>query len=273
MKITQLSIIALLFASVSLGGACATSSGKGAPQPVAKVSKPRPVDEQRAAQARMHQSVGISHLRDGRIALAIRELRAAAELNPADKWVQLSLAEAYRRKGLLEDAETHLRTALAVDEEFQEARLTLSGLLVQAEKYDESIREADVLIDDPTFPAPWAALTNKGFAQIQLGRTADARATLELATEYHERYWRAYLNLGILDSNEGNRLEALENFERVVELKPGPMANAEANYRIAEIYVTFGNRDRALTHFAAAAEQRPSGPWGKRSEDYLKRLR
>ena len=61
------------------------------------------------SRARAHQSVGANHLREGRVALAIRELRASEELNPDDRWTQLTLAEAYRQKGLNADAETHLR--------------------------------------------------------------------------------------------------------------------------------------------------------------------
>src|SRR5512134_2056206 len=64
------------------------------------------------ARARAHQSTGATQLREGRVGLAIRELRASEELNPDDRWTQLMLAEAYRRKGLNEDAERHLKKAI-----------------------------------------------------------------------------------------------------------------------------------------------------------------
>ena len=61
--------------------------------------------------------------------------------------------------------------------------------------------------------------------------------------------------------------------DRVLELSPGPLGTAETNFRMAEIYVSLGKREQALEHLVAASSQRPSGSWGKRSEDYLKRLR
>jgi tetratricopeptide (TPR) repeat protein len=216
--------------------------------------------------------VGANHLREGRVPLAIRELRASEELNPADRWTQLTLAEAYRMKGLNVDAERHLHKALEIDPKFQDARLTLSGLYVQTRRYREAISEAQVLIDDPTFPQPWTALTNKGWALYELEQRAEAREALLSAIEYNERYWRAQLNLGILDAEEGKRIDAIERFERVIELA-GPLGSAEANYRIAEVYLSLGDRKQALEHLVAASSQRPSGPWGKRSEDTLKRLR
>jgi Tfp pilus assembly protein PilF len=250
-------------AVLALALGCASTGG----------DEPPPISAADQSRSRAHQSVGATHLREGRVALAIRELRAAEELNPRDKWTQLTLAEAYRLKGRNEDAERHLRQALELDPGFQEARLTLSGLYIQTERYAEAIGEAQLLVDDPTFPQPWTALTNQGWAFSQLHRRAEAREALEHALEYNERYWRAHLNLGILDAEEGKRVEAIERFERVLALAPGPLGTAEANYRAAEIYVSLGNREQALEHLVAASSQRPSGPWGKRSEDYLKRLR
>jgi tetratricopeptide (TPR) repeat protein len=254
--------VAALLAALVLSGGCATAGDPAAPRPKA-------ADESRA---RAHQSVGANHLREGRVPLAIRELRASDELNPGDRWTQLTLAEAYRMKGLNADAERHLHKALEIDPKFQDARLTLSGLYIQTARYREAIAEAQILIDDPTFPQPWTALTNKGWALYELEQRAEAREALVAAIEYNERYWRALLNLGILDAEEGKRIDAIERFERVIELA-GPLGSAEANYRIAEVYISLGNRKQALEHLVAASSQRPSGPWGKRSEDTLKRLR
>jgi tetratricopeptide (TPR) repeat protein len=251
-----------LLAAAAIGSACA-SDGKPSEETTA-------VD---ASRARAHHSVGATHLREGRVALAIRELRAAEQLNPRDKWIQLTLAEAYRRRSLNEDAERHLLKSIEIDPAFQEARLTLSGLYIQMERYPEAIEQAKILIDDPTFPKPWEALCNKGYALMMLNRLDEARQALELALEYHERYWRAQLNLGILDAQEGKRLDAMARFERVLALGAGPLAVAEVNYRMAEIYLSLGNRERAVEHWVAASSQRPSGAWGKRSEDRLKSLR
>jgi tetratricopeptide (TPR) repeat protein len=252
-----------LLAAAAVAGACASDGGR----------VPAEVAAGDASRARAHHSVGATHLREGRIALAIRELRAAEQLNPQDKWIQLALAEAYRRKNLSEDSERHLSRALTIDPTFQDARLTLSGLYIQMQRYPQAIQHAQLLIDDPTFPKPWEALTNKGYALMMLDRGAEAREALQLALEYHERYWRAQLNLGILDAQEGKRLDAMERFERVLGLGAGPLAVAEVNYRMAEIYLSLGNRERAVEHWVAASSQRPSGAWGKRSEDRLKSLR
>ena len=223
--------------------------------------------------ARTHYNAGIEQMRQGKLALGIRELRTALQISPRDPWIHWALAEAYRQKGRLDDAESHLLTALEVRPDFQQARLNLSALYVEMGRYDEAIALTDQLLDDPTFPVPWKALTNRGWAQFELGQHDDARKSFEATLEYDEKHWRSFLALGILDEEAGDRVEALERFEQVIALEPGPLVEAEANYRIGEIYISLGNRQRAVQHLTAATAKEPNGEWGKRSEDYLQRLR
>jgi Tfp pilus assembly protein PilF len=222
---------------------------------------------------RSHYELAVNHLREGRTGIAIRELLAAEALDPEDPWIQLALAEAYRLKAHNAEAETHLKRALAVRPDLHAAKLNLSALYIQVERYEEAIQLSQELLADATFPAPWKALTNQGYALYKLGRPAEAREVLSQALEYHEHFWPARLDLAILDQDDGRHLEALEGLEAVLAQKPGAIAMAEVNYRMATIYISLGNRAKAVHHLTAASESRPSGEWGKRSADYLKRLR
>ena len=137
----------------------------------------------------------------------------------------------------------------------------------------DAIAHAQKLVEDPTFPVPWKALTNLGWAQFKSGRIQEARESLELALEYDDRHTAAVLGLAVVEMEAGKHLEALQYFDHVLELEPGPLVRAEANYRIGEIYVALGNRTKAMQHLTAASQTEPSGEWGKRSKDYLRRLR
>ena len=225
------------------------------------------------------RDVGIDHLSQGRIAMAIRKLREANGLNSGDPVTHLSLGEAYRRKGLLEPAEQELIEALRLSKDpsdfnYQETLLNLSVLYIQMKRYDESIVRSEALVVDPTFSSPWRALTNKGWAQFKLGHLGEARASFEEALEFHPRYAPAHLNLGILDQRERLFLPALNHYEKAVEAgRMAPNALAEANYRMAEVYVSLGNRGKAIEHFNVALERAPYGPWGEQSRSYLELLR
>lgn len=254
--------LAALGLALQLAGAlgCAT-----APSP-AQVA-----DQER--QARSHYQLAMNHLKEGRTGIAIRELLNAQALQPEDPWIDLSLAQAYRLKGHSAEAEKHLKRALELRPDLHAAKLNLSALYIETERYEPAVELSKQLLSDATFPVPWKALTNQGYALYKLGRNAEARQALEHAIEYHERFWPAHLDLAILDEEEGRRLEALEGLERVLALSPGPVAEAECHYRMATLYISLGNRAKAVHHLSVASQTKPSGQWGKRSADYLKRLR
>lgn len=230
------------------------------------------VSEEDERKAVAHYNLGVHHLSEGNTALAIRELQASVERNPNDPWIHLSLAEGYRRKAKIPECEQHLLRSLEISPDFHHARLTLSALYIQTGRFEQAVGEAQRLVDDPTFPAPWQGLTNLGYAQFRLGRLGEAREALHLALEYRSFYWPAILDLGILEAQEGRKLEAVERFKKVLGYKPGPLVAAEVNYRLAEVYVSLGRRDAALDHLAQAVAARPGSPWAKRSEEYRKLL-
>ncbi len=231
--------------------------------------------EQRAADLRIAEAkrnVGVDHLANGRTPMAIRDLQHAHELDPDDSDTVLWLGEAYRRRGLLDKALEYMLLAREMEPSDHDMLLNLTGLYIQLKRFPQAIEVSQVLIDDATFPAPWKAYTNKGWAQMQLGQTIEARVSLEEALAFQPRYWPARLNLGILDAKEGRRLQAIVNFEKVLERNIGRSAEAETNYRLGEAYVSLGRRDKALEYFKVAAEKAPYQRWGQQSQEYLKLL-
>lgn len=228
--------------------------------------------ESQTRKAASHYDMGVDYLKSGNSAMALRELQAALAVDEKLPRAHHAMAEAYRITGRTAEAEKHLTRALTLDPTFQGARLSLSALYVQVERFEDAIRESRLLVDDPTFPAPWRALNNAGWAEHRLGRNAEARKTLVMALDMKPNYWPALLNLGIVEAHENRRAEAIERFSQVLAAKPGPSAEAETNYRMAEIYVSLGERERAIAHLSAGIERQPGGEWGRRSQEYRKLL-
>jgi Tfp pilus assembly protein PilF len=229
--------------------------------------------QHRIKQANSHFEVGVDHLENGRYSNGLRELRVAEGLDSENPRIQAALAEAYMRKGKVADAEAHLLRALEIQPAYHDARLNLSGLYLMIGRYEDAAVQAEVLVDDPTFPGVWRAYTNRAVAELGLGDNAEARRQLELAIDFEKNYWPALLSLGILEKKEGRPVEAISFFQRALEQKPAPNARAEVNYRMAEVYVSLGKRKKAVNHLMSAVAQTPDGEWGKKSEEYLQILR
>jgi len=227
----------------------------------------------RLRQADSHLNLGLDYIRNGRVAIGLGELLRAERFDPQDARIQLALGSAYLMRNKPAEAEQHLLRTVEIDPTNHVARLNLAILLNQVNRYEESLVHTSILANDPTFPEPWRALAIQGLAEYRLGRLAEARSTLELALDYREDYGPTLLYLGMLEVDEGRQLEGLSLFRQVLAQEPDLEVQAQANYRIGEIYVALGKRERAIGYLRAAVAQNPGGPWGAKSEEYLILLR
>ena len=231
-------------------------------------------------EARAKRDLGIDYLSTRRTGMAIRELQTSLELDPSDPQTHLWLGEAFRRKGQTARAEQYLTDALELatsqNEHLaaQEARLNLSALLSQMGRFEEALPHCQALADDPTFSTPWRPLSNCGWALMKLGRTEEARAAFRQALDFHPNFAPALLNLGILEAQLGHHLVAIKSLGKAIESRRlSASGRAEANYRLGEIYVALGRRDKAVAHFREAAKMAPEAEWGSQSQAYLDLLR
>ena len=222
-----------------------------------------------------HRTRAALKLRSGELELAIREYRRAIEANPYDAEAHFGLGEALRQKGLLPEAETELRHAVRLDPAHHDARLNLSGLYLQREEWDDAVSVTTALIEDPTFLNPARALVNRAWAHYGAGDLAAAESDLRDALTIDSSLFQAHLNLGIVLYDRGETADAMQSFERVLEIlgrygaqAPGA-AEAEARFRLAQARVKLGQRDQAIAQLRKAAERGAGGAWGKRARDYL----
>jgi type IV pilus assembly protein PilF len=229
--------------------------------------------EQNARRANSHFNIAVDHQDNGRVELALRELLTAHRLDPENPKILHGLGIAYLQKGKEAEAEKYIKRAVVIRPDYQEARYNLSTLYMRQGRFEECITQSQILYDDPTFAEPWRALANWGWSSYQLGRVEEGRSQLSHALDYNTRYWPAVLDLGILESEQGNKMEAIGYFEQVLTLGPDASTTAEANYRLGEIYVSQGKRRQAIEVLRTAVVKAPSDPWGKKSEEYLRRLR
>ncbi|MCU0668456.1 MAG: tetratricopeptide repeat protein [Myxococcota bacterium] len=272
-------VVALLVAITAI--ACASSKSPedatGA-KPTARASRSgdkADTEQQRSEaqrRARMQYELGVDHLQNDRSPQAVAALLEAQRWDASSERTELALAEAYRQQGRLAEAELHLKRALALKPRFHQAALNLAALYIQTERYEEAVPQLESLLDDPTFAGPWRALTNLGWAEYRLGRMDDAYRHLSLAVDYRPQHWPARFNLAILEAERGNRAAAIQHFQQVLEQKPGPLAEAEVRFRLAEQLESSGDRQGARRQLTTASDLQPSGPWSRRSAEYLKTL-
>ena len=232
------------------------------------------------SQAIAKRDLGIDYLSSHRTAMAIRELRASLRLDPTDAQTHLWIGEAYRRKGKIDEAEERFLEAVVLSAPVhdshteQAAHLSLSALFSQMGRYEDAIEHCELLAADPTFASPWRPLSNCGWALYKLGRLEEAKAHFEEALDYFPRFGPALLNLGIVQTKLGHPLAAIATLDRALDSgRLGASALGETHYRLGELYVGLGRRDKAIEHFRAATDEAPYADWGTQSQAYLDLLK
>ena len=89
----------------------------------------------------------------------------------------------------------------------------------------------------------------------------------------------AHMNLGILYYSRGETVDAVNEFERVVELlrdrspEMFGASEAEARFRLAQAHVKLGHHAEAIEQLEVAEKRGGEGQWGRKSGEYLAVLR
>ena len=158
--------------SAALAAGCATS-GKRAEEEAAN-----------AKRARSHYDIGVDHVSNGRIEMGLREFLAATALAPRNAQYQHALGLAYLQKEHYQRGRAAPAQARSRSRPTTTTRASTSpGCCSGAARCEEARVEAERLYSDPTFPGPWRALSNRGWAEYKLGRVEEARATFALDAE------------------------------------------------------------------------------------------
>jgi len=109
----------------------------------------------RVKQGDAHYKLGLDYINQ-RVALGLGELLQAERFDPINPEIQQALAYAYMIKRKPDKAEYHYLRTLEIEPASHEARLNLSVLYTQLNRYEDSLTHTSMLVEDATFPDPYS---------------------------------------------------------------------------------------------------------------------
>jgi tetratricopeptide (TPR) repeat protein len=171
-----------------------------------------------AAAAFLHNALGVTLAREGRLDEAIAQFRRCLAANPHYADALNNLGRALDAKGLPGEALPLYEQAAANDPRNGEILANLGAALLGRGRPAEAartLREA-VAAD----PGDAAALNSLGLALAALGRTAEAEQALRSATAADPAYAPALYHLARLMLEDGRAAEALPLLRETVRLRP-----------------------------------------------------
>ncbi len=226
---------------------------------------------QGAEQARL--LLGMSYYGTGQAAKAIPYLERAAEHEPANAELQLTLARAYLQANAFDkareqfvrmlsinsdSAQVHLLLAEAYDglgkteDALAEFRLAAGDgrtrgahfgagyLLLRDKHYDEAI--AEFRQELTANPNGYAALGYLGDALLKAGNSQDAFSCLRASIAAEDKLWITHFDLGIIAETAKDYPGAINQFRQAITVNA---RRPEVHYRLAQAYAAVGQSAEA----------------------------
>jgi serine/threonine protein kinase/tetratricopeptide (TPR) repeat protein len=186
------------------------------------------------------RATGALHLAAGRIEDAIEALEQGVEISPADPELRLALADAFKQSGRLDEADTEIRQAIFLRPDYRVAYDRLASLYTSQGKWEAAAVEYQHAINcAPEYALGYVKL---GGVNWYSGREDEAIDLFEKSIEIEPTRY-ALSNLASIHFNAYRYAEAAEMFEAAIDIDD-------------ESYVSWGNLAYAY-QFGGEPEKAP----------------
>jgi Tfp pilus assembly protein PilF len=223
---------------------------------------------------------GINHLREGRVELALEELKAAVKADPKSPYFHKGLGVAWGRMAdrcldpkcrdnALKESVAAARKALELNPYYVDARNDLGTALLRAGKREEGRKELVAAFNDPTNPAPALTARNLGQSYLEDRSYAEALSWFQTSVGRDKNYTDAWLGLADVLTAQGRIDEAIRQLEAGLRAAPDNLVMLGA---LGEAYYRAGRFDEARPRLQTVAAKDPTGPAGRRAAELLQKF-
>jgi Tfp pilus assembly protein PilF len=225
-----------------------------------------PARAQTAQDGEGHFQIGLTHLREGRTALALEELKKAIKIDGKNPYFYKALGVCYMQLGKNGDAVDALRTSLKLNPYYADARADLGTALIGAGKRDEGKAELLTAFNDPTNPTPDQTARNLGQAYLEEKNFSEAASWFRSSLTRNNKVLDAHLGLAEALQGMSRGDDALHALEDSVKAMP---AEPQLLLALGQTYYGAGRFNEARTMLEEARSKDPNGPIGKRATELL----
>ncbi len=223
-------------------------------------------------------STGLTHMREGRLELAIEEFKGAIKEDPKNAYFYKGLGIAYQqladrcrneacRQAPLKDAIAASRKALELNPYYTDARNDLGAALMRAGQREAGKKELITAFSDPTNPSPELTARNLGTAFFEEKNYPEALNWFQSSVSRNKAYPDAWLGMADVLVAQGRVDEAILQLEKAVKELPQEwgilLGLGEAYYRASRF-------SEARARFETVAGRDPTGPAGRRAAELLR---
>lgn len=212
-------------------------------------------------------NLGVTHLREGRIDLAVEQFQLAVKQDPKNAFFLKGLALAYAQQNKFKEAIEALRKGLELNPTYSDLRNDLGAVLLRSGKREEGKREFLTVFNDPMNPTPELSSRNLGQAYLEEKNCSEAQTWFRTSLEKNKTYVDAHLGLAEALTCLGQLDNAIVQLEAAVT---HTSENPDAVEALGEALFKAGRFGEARARLEAAMKKDPAGPAGRRAVEMLK---
>jgi Tfp pilus assembly protein PilF len=217
--------------------------------------------------AKYHYSLGFAALSEQNPTEALKEFLQAEKYDARDPEIQAGLAQAYWLKRAHGLAEKHYKNALELSNGDPKYYNNLAALYLSMERYDDAINAFRIAADNLLFDRSELAWTGIGLANYHKQDYPAAEYAYRKSMDLNPRYYLAPFHLGELYYNLDRPVEALDMFNRTVELAP---EFPNGHYWQGLVYMKMKETAKAKKSFLEVIRLSPQSETGRLASNYLK---
>jgi tetratricopeptide (TPR) repeat protein len=228
-------------------------------------------------------NLGLSHLREGRVDMAVESFKKAIKQDPKNAYFYKGLGIAYSqlaekcppsdsrcRGARLGEAVAAARKALELNPYYVDARNDLGTALVLSGRRDEGKKELQAAYEDPTNPTPELSARNLGQAFLEEKNYPQAETWFLICVQRNKAYGDAWVMLAEAMIAQNKLADAIEKLEQGEKNAPDDFGLALAT---GQAYYRAGRFSEARSRWEKVASKDPSGPTGRRALELLRTLK
>jgi type IV pilus assembly protein PilF len=208
-----LALIAMLAMAL---GACSTSGSSN------NLKKESAASEKTEA-ARVHTELGQKYMQQGKLEIALDNLKKALNYDPDYANAHTVIAVLYERIGDMKLAEENYRRAAQIKSKGGNELNNYGVFLCKIGRYDEATGYFERAVADPFYNTPDVALVNSGTCLLKAGKVDDAEAVLRKALDRSPNNGEALFQMASVLYRKGDYFKArafMQRFEGVGQPRP-----------------------------------------------------
>ena len=220
---------------------------------------------------KVHYTLGISYLREPNYSLALKEFMLAAEANPDDPNIHLSMGQTYQLVLAYDDAEKSYKKALRLsDPSFKPiCQNNLGALYLDLKRWDDAILYFTLASKNLLFQNPDVANAGIGFAHFNKGDLLTAISFYKKSLASNPNYATAHMRLAEAYEAFGKSDLALKEYQEVVKNAPN---NPVVQFQYGLTSAKLGKKNQAVQAFREVIRIAPDSEEARLALDHVKLL-